>query len=196
VNPVADLAGTTDLVCGLFDSLHVPYALGGAIAQNFWGIVRATQDADFLVSLPRVRFPELKDGLDRSGFRFREGDGSFTPISVERIVEEESGGHVLAVYRGLVKVEIFFPILPLQHAILRRAVPLKLGNHTVPVTTAEDMILLKLAFHREKDLLDVRGMLASRKGKLDLVYLREWAAKMFSQEIRDELEAWIRAFAV
>ena len=71
------------------------------------------------------------------------------------------------------RVEFFVPAVPLQEEILRRAVPLTLGGRPVPITTAEDLILLKLIVHRVKDLLDVRGILWLQRGRLDLDYLRQ-----------------------
>ena len=57
--------------------------------------------------------------------------------------------------------------------------------------TAEDLILLKMAFHREKDLHDIRGILAIQKGKLDLTYLRDWAGKMLPDDQQAELQRWV-----
>lgn len=195
MSPPEDLLGVTEAACALFDSLQAAYAVGGAIAQNYWGIVRATQDADFLLSLARTRFDDLKEALERAGFVIRKGDGSTHPLSVEEIIRQEGDAHLLVIHRGLVKVEIFFPILPLQHSILRRAVRVKLGSRIVPVTTAEDLIVLKLAFGRQKDLQDVRGILWSQKGRLDLDYIREWAGKTLAADVCSELEGWIREYA-
>ena len=72
---------------------------------------------------------------------------------------------------------------------------LPLGPRQVPITTAEDLILLKMAFHREKDLRDVRGILWSQKGKLDLGYIRDWAKRMLEGEHASELERWIVEYA-
>ena len=68
------------------------------------------------------------------------------------------------------------------------------GAREVPITTAEDLILLKMAFHRDKDLRDVRGILAIQSGKLDLAYLRDWAGKMLTEEHRAELERWLATY--
>ncbi len=71
---------------------------------------------------------------------------------------------------------------------------LPLGSGTAPITLAEDLILLKMAFHREKDILDVRSMIWNRKRELDLAYIRRWAGKMLSEERVSELEGWIRRY--
>jgi hypothetical protein len=194
VSPTEDLIDLTERLAGLIEGLRASYAIGGAIAQNFWGVVRATQDLDVLLSLPRIRFEELRAALDAEGFEVVDASGARRPVTVEAIISQERDRHLVAVHRGLVKVEIFFPFLPLQHSILRRAVPVKLRSHAIPVTSAEDLIVLKMAFHREKDLRDVRGILWTRKGKLDLPYIREWSGKMLADASQAELERWIEEY--
>jgi hypothetical protein len=191
MSPVEDLVDLTERIARLAEGLRAPYAIGGAIAQNFWGVVRATQDLDVLISLPRIRFEELATALDAGGFEVVDDSGAGRPPSVEAIVAQERDRHLVVLRRGLAKVEVFFPFLPLQHSILRRAVPVRLRDLSVPMTTAEDLIVLKLAFHREKDLRDVRGILWSQRGKLDLAYIRDWSGKMLADDVRAELERWI-----
>ena len=63
------------------------------------------------------------------------------------------------------------------------------------ITTAEDLILLKMAFHRQKDLADVRGVLRVQRGRLDREYLRSWAGQMLEDEVQQELESLIAEYA-
>lgn len=92
------------------------------------------------------------------------------------------------------RFEVFVPFIPLQDEILRRVVQAPLENRNLPFTTAEDLILLKMAFHREKDLRDVRGMLWVQRGKLDLDYLKAWSSRMLANEIQQELEDLISQY--
>jgi hypothetical protein len=194
MSPTEDLIELTERIADLVEGLRAPYAIGGAIAQNFWGVVRATQDLDLLLSLPRIRFEDLRTGLDSEGFEIVDASGVRHPVTVEAILSQERDRHMVAVHRGLVKVEIFFLFLPLQHSILRRAIRMQLRSRTIPITSAEDLIVLKMAFHREKDLRDVRGILWSQKGKLDLAYIRDWSAQMLAEDVQAELERWIEEY--
>ena len=194
MSPPEDLLHVAGVLAGVFDALAVPYAFGGALAQNYWGTVRATQDIDLLASVPKIRFDDLREALVAAEFVARAADGTPVALSVDGMAAEERDRHLITVYRGLVKVEVFFPFLPIQHSILRRAVSLAMGGRTVPITSAEDLIVLKMAFHREKDLRDVRSMLWSQKGNLDLAYLRTWASTMLASAQRDELERFIREY--
>jgi len=86
-------------------------------------------------------------------------------------------------------------VVPLQGEILRRAVLMPFENQQIPVTTAEDLVLLKLVFHREKDLHDVRGILWVQRHELDLDYMRHWSARTLEDEAQRELESLIEQYA-
>jgi hypothetical protein len=62
----------------------------------------------------------------------------------------------------------------------------------VPLT--EDLILLKMAFHREKDVGDVRGILRVQQTRLDLDYLRRWALEMLEDAVQRELDMLIAEY--
>jgi hypothetical protein len=194
LNPVRDLPDVVEIIAELLERLKLQFAFGGAVALNFWGTVRATQDVDVLAAVPRLRFQELATALGDSGFRMRDESGKDVPVTVERMVAQEGSTHLFAIFLDMLKVECFLPFLPIQHSILRRAVRMPLGTRVIPVTSAEDLILLKMAFHREKDLLDIRSIIWNQKGKLDLDYLSEWAGKMISDDAAKELEAWLRKY--
>lgn len=54
-----ELPALADVVLGLaevFNSLSMPYAIGGAVATSFRGMLRTTQDADCLVAVPAVAY--------------------------------------------------------------------------------------------------------------------------------------------
>ena len=46
MSPPAEVLEIAGILSDLCERLRLPYALGGAIAQNYWGVVRATQDVD------------------------------------------------------------------------------------------------------------------------------------------------------
>lgn len=98
-----------------------------------------------------------------------------------------AGDNVIECYVGDVRVELFVPAVPLQEQILCRAVLLPIGDRDARMTTAEDLILLKLAFHRPKDIYDVRGILWVQREKLDYDYLNDWSAKALDDAAQGEL---------
>ncbi len=179
----------------VLDRMGLKHAFGGALANNYWGVVRATQDVDLLVLLPALRAQEFADALNGAGFAQKGAGDAFHPVEVGPMLEEIREQKLFTAYRDGIKAEFFVPHIPLQDAILRRAVPLPFEGRLIPITTAEDLILLKMAFHRDKDLRDVRGILAVQKGRLDLAYLRAGAAKILERPAEAELVRWIRDYA-
>ena len=177
-----------------FDRLQLRFALGGALATSYWGIVRTTQDVDCLIAVPALKYQLLADELHALGCRQLDDDGNFVGVSVARMRSQVSDQHLIECFLDSVRIELFVPIVPLQTEILRRAIPVPIGNRDIPVTTAEDLILLKLAFHRAKDLQDVRGILWVQRGKLDLDYLRSWSARSLDADVQGEFDELIAEF--
>lgn len=191
-----DLPALADVVLRLgriFKHLGVPYALGGAVAVSFWGVPRTTQDADCLVAVPAVAYQRLADALNAQGFVI-DGSPAPQPVTVEALLQQVRDDQYMTLVCRATSVELFVPIVPLQHSILKRAVGRSFHGHTVRVTTPEDLILLKMAFHRHKDLQDIKGILHIQKGHLDLSYLRQWSARMLEDYAARELDALITTY--
>lgn len=62
------------------------------------------------------------------------------------------------------------------------------------VARTTDLILLKMVFCRDKDLREIRGILWSQRGKLDVVYMRLWSGRMLEDEANGQLEYLIREY--
>jgi hypothetical protein len=123
-----------------------------------------------------------------------DAHGTEQPVSVPAMRAQVDERKLMELFRGGLRAELFVPFLPLQEEILRRAVRLPFENRPIWVTTAEDMVLLKMVFHREKDLLDVRGILWVQRGRLDVDYLRTWSDRMLDDNVRQELEDMLREY--
>jgi hypothetical protein len=67
-------------------------------------------------------------------------------------------------------------------------------GHAIRVTTAEDLVLLKMALHRQNDPLDIRGILHVQKGRLDILYLRQWSGQMLKAPAVRELDELIATY--
>jgi hypothetical protein len=98
------------LVCDLadlFDRLALKFAVGGAIANNFWGTVRTTQDVDCLVAIPALRYQELADELQAAGFQMLDGSQCFTSPTVEQMRAQANERKLIECYRGSIRTELF-----------------------------------------------------------------------------------------
>jgi len=191
-----DLPPLADVVLRLADvctRVGVSYAIGGAVATSFWGVPRTTQDADCLVAVPAVTYQRLADALTAAGFVL---DHSPTPrpVTVEALLQQVRDDRYITLACRATSVELFIPIVPLQYSILDRAVERVFFGHAIRVTTAEDLILLKMAFHRQKDLLDIKGILHVQSGQLDIAYLRQWSGQILEAAAVRELDDLIATY--
>jgi predicted nucleotidyltransferase len=192
-----DLPALADVVLRLadvFDGLAVPYAIGGAVATSFWGIPRTTQDADCLVAVPAVAYQRLADALNAQGFEIEQPSGPQV-VTVVALLEQVRRDKYMTLACRATSVELFVPVVPLQQSILKRAVGRSFHGRTIRVTTAEDLILLKMAFHRQKDIQDIKGILHVQRGQLDMPYVRHWSVEMLESAALGELDDLIETYA-
>jgi len=191
---VKQLVQTAERLADVFDALSLEYAIGGGFAAVLWGTVRTTVDVDCLVSIPALSYQRLADELSKIDVHFAE-DQSEHEIDAARLrqVLVEKGFATLAV--GGVEVELFVPRASLQNQILRRSIPWKLDRRAVRVTSAEDLVLLKMVFGRQKDKRDVAAILFAQKDNLDFEYLRQWSDKTLEDEAGRELSELIAKYA-
>ena len=179
----------------IFTRLQLRFAIGGALANNYWGIVCATRDIDCLISLPAIKYQVFADELNAIGCTMRDKDDRHFAITVPQLLEQVQRRKLIEVYQRRVRIELFVPAVALQDEILRRAVPIRLRDCEIPITTAEDLILLKLVFHRVKDLQDVCGILWLQRGQLDLDYLRHWSVRTHEPDVQAELDRLIAEYS-
>jgi predicted nucleotidyltransferase len=177
-----------------FHRLQIPFAVGGALANNYWGVVRTTQDIDCLIALPAIKYQLFTDELSAIGCVLKDKDSNAVPLSVHTLREQVQNRKYIECFNESVRIELFVPAVPLQEEILRRAVSVRLDKYDVSITTAEDLILLKLAFHRQKDLHDIRGILWVQRGRLDLDYLRHWSKRSLEPRVQQEFEELISQY--
>lgn len=190
-----DLIELVAKLADAFERLQMRYALGGALATSYWGTPRATEDIDCLIALPALKYQLLADELGRIGLLLRNNEGAFSPITVPRMREQAENDKLIECFFDSIRVELFLPAVALQEEILRRAVMVPINGREFLATTAEDLILLKMAFHRPKDLMDVRSILWVQRGQLDLDYIRNWSSRSHDAQTRQELEQLIEHYA-
>jgi hypothetical protein len=171
-----------DVVARL-EGAGVTYAITGSIASNLWGIPRTTHDVDVVVVLSPadvgrmlaafpdpyyVSEPAVRDAVARNGM--------FNVIDPATSLKAD-----LWVTKGE----------PFNESMLSRRCRLEIvPGQEAYVGSPEDVLLHKLVWHTitpsERQLADAAGIAAVQAGKLDLAYLKEWAAR---QGTTDLLEA-------
>lgn len=187
MSPEPEIQQALRRLTSVFDAMNVPYAVGGAVGMAFVGFVRATRDVDVLALVPAVGFQNLAERLAAEGFVMRDAQQRPSAPDAARLSAAcRDFGH-FRVWLGDTKAEIFLPKVPLQDSVLRRRVRVEAAGLPLWITTAEDLILMKMIFHRPKDLEDVRRLLAANRGELDAGYIRSWASKTLDATCAAEL---------
>ena len=165
----------------LLEREHVSYAYMGGVALSIWAIPRATFDLDVALSIREDHLGTLLATFDREGF-------VVDPVFV-RGHRDTVGGmptvHVqIPVGSTLMTVDIFLAGTPFLESVLSRRKPVELGDGSVFVVTAADLLLFKVIAGRRKDLVDIDNLLAVQ-GIPERGYLEQWASALAMKERLD-----------
>lgn len=148
---------------------EIPYAIIGGIAVQRWGQPRLTRDVDLTIQLPAGREePILREILRAFPGRM---DDALQFALVHRVLPVRlPGGSEADITLGLPGYE--------EH-VIARAVDYDLGGErTVKLCSAEDLIIHKAVAGRPQDLMDIEGIVARQRDRLDLAYLRRWLVEL------------------
>ena len=157
---------------------RVDYAVIGAMAASVHGAIRATLDADALLSvgLPKVR--KLQKSFQIAGFdtEVRQGDAD-DPIPALLTVGDRHGNRVdlLAGLRGL------------DPDAFARAIEVPFHGGILRVIGREDFIAMKCFAGGPQDIADARQAVATADGPFDVGLLRR-VTRRFGRSAADHLE--------
>jgi hypothetical protein len=146
----------------------VGYALIGAMAASVHGVVRASLDADAVLSLPLSALPGLERTFQAAGFRteLRRGDAD-DPIGSLLELRDEFGN----------RVDLLVGLRGLEDAAFARATEVAFEGETLRVVSREDFIAMKVFAGGPQDIADAANALEVAAGALDLVLLRRLAER-------------------
>lgn len=162
-----------------FEDRGIQYALMGGFALGLWGAGRSTVDLDFLVR--REDMKETGEIMEELGYEVRyQSDDVSQYISPLEVFGE---------------VDFLHAFRNAARQMLERAVVKDIfgGDVKIKVLRPEDIVGLKLqAFtndpeRKEKDMRDVRELIAVQKDNLDLVILRDYFALFDMEGIYNEI---------
>lgn len=149
---------------------RLAYALIGGIAASLHGQPRVTADVDLVVAADVDRALELLRSLDGK---------PFSPLfdGAEQVVER---AFILPMRHGVtgIKVDLAIGLSGFERQAIARAEPITLGDHTIFVARAEDVILLKLLAGRPQDEQDIRGIVVAQHENLDWPYCLKVATEL------------------
>jgi hypothetical protein len=149
----------------------IPHAFGGANACAYYGAPRATADIDLNVFVPTSRAQEVLAVLGTLGAS--TGD----PGLVEGI---ERDGQA-RVFWERTPIDLFFSYDALHDSSMERRRAVDFGGDTIHVLSAEDLMIYKAIFDREKDWRDIAEIIYAADESLDFDYVRSWLGRIVSE---------------
>ena len=158
-----------DVTLRVVDALNssgLAYMLVGSFSTNAYGIPRSTKDADFVLELHGDFSPgfyaALGDSFDIDPqLKFETNTGTFKQ-------EMHFAGTPFTVELFRLSKDVF------DQERFRRRVPVKLLGRETFIPTAEDVVIMKVRWLREKDKADIKNVLTVQRGKLDWPYIENW----------------------
>ena len=143
----------------------IRFAVIGGLAVSWRGEPRATGDVDIVVDMDVKQAVALKDELNQT---------PFSPLFPE-VSEVIESSFILPLIHDEAKVtvDLSLGLSGFEKQLIKRATDIELEGHSVPVTTSEDLILLKLCAGRQRDMDDISRLVYLRENDLDWEYLRK-----------------------
>lgn len=169
-------------VATVFESVGARYAFVGSIASSHHGLPRATNDIDLVTDLSAVQVAPFVKAFEK--------DFYVNETSVRRALQTFRSFNLVHLESGL-KVDVFSPAPDGfgRQSLNRRQLGLIDENCEVFIATAEDTLLAKLEWFvkgggtSDRQWSDITGVIKTQRGKLNVDYLREWAARLNVSEL-------------
>jgi len=164
-------------VVDLLSKKNIPYAIIGAFAASFYGVIRASLDADIIISLTAEDFDvqDLVAVLGKDGFtcEYCAGSGDDPLDGVVRINDKYGN-----------QVDLITGIKGMDAGAFARITTISFLKHKLYLIGIEDFIAMKIFAGSPKDLDDARGVLGISRKKVDIRLLKRLARQYGSKEAK------------
>lgn len=180
-------------VIDALEQVGAAYVISGSLASTIHGVVRTTLDTDIVADLSMRQVQEFAGLL--AGTFYLDSD------SIRDAVRKRSSFNVIHL-ATMFKVDVFVAKnRPFDRQQLARCQPWTAdpeSGREFYVASAEDTILAKLEWFRlgnevsDRQWRDVLGVIAVQGDRLDLPYLRKWAASLGVSDLLERALGQVR----
>lgn len=151
-----------------FDAAGIPHAFGGAQALAYYGSIRATHDIDVNVFLAAKEGERVLAVLGELG-------ADVANPGLRQLIERDEQ---VRVRWGVTPIDLFFAYDALHRSSMERRRRVDFYGDPIHILSAEDLMVYKATFNREKDWDDIEGMIVGRPAPLDFDYVRSWLERI------------------
>ena len=162
---IEQFVGSLGRITALLNKHNLEFALIGGLASSIRGRVRVTADIDIVVDCNVAKAIDFLEQLDEKVFRpfVEDPELSIRQFFILPIEDVTSG----------IRIDMAIGESGFEKMIVQRAsMP---DGYSVPVATAEDLLLMKLMAGRPQDIGDVKGIVEQSRGLIDWSYCEKLA---------------------
>jgi hypothetical protein len=164
----------------------IPYAVVGGFAASFYGVPRATTDADSVIWTRDggKSLDDLKNHLLASGYRVDIRRGDFEDPILQVVLVTDAFDN---------RVDLLAGVRGMDPDAVHRCASTRFLDSTVRIIAAEDLIGMKVFAGGPQDMLDVRNILQVSRELLNLDLLRQ-VARRYGSDVLHALEELLDQF--
>jgi hypothetical protein len=181
---LSEPTAVTLTVIDVLDSLSIPYLIGGSFASAIHGIARMTANTDLIADIRLDQADALAAAL---------GGAFYLDLETIREAIRRRGSFSMIHLQTMFKVDVFVvKQRPFDRAQMERRQRVAISQEPerfAYIATAEDNILAKLEWYRlgnetsERQWRDVQNVMKTQAERLDVPYLRQWAATLGLEDL-------------
>lgn len=178
---------------GLLDAFQeagLSAALGGGLALNVWVLPRVTKDVDLNVFVTEEQHAQVLGVLEAFGCVASRDGRRWDDDARGVFLRCAQAGEVAIAWFGEIRVDVFVPSIPFyaQAEATVREVEFPDGKKRA-VLSPEALAVFKLLFFRDRDVVDLRQLVAARRDTLDMTWVRDELVGMLG-EGAERVETW------
>jgi len=156
----------------------VDYAIVGAMAASVHGVIRASRDADALLSISTSALKGLEQSFKAAGFATELRRGDMTdPIGAVLTLHDKFEN----------RVDLLVGIRGFDPGAFSRVIEVPFDNEQLKFVGLEDFVAMKLFAGGPQDVADAQNALEAAPEQLDTNLLRELATR-YGKETATSLE--------
>jgi predicted nucleotidyltransferase len=164
-------------IADILSKEKVPYAVVGAFAASFYGVIRGSMDVDVIISLTAsaLKVQDLVNIFHQSALRcdYRQGDYQDPLLGVIKIRDKYGN-----------QVDLITGIKGMDEDVFGRTIAVSFLKHKICLIGIEDFIAMKIFAGSPKDIEDATGVLKVSRQNINVSLLRKLTQKYGSREAR------------